>query len=213
MITYKDINRLIDDERFKNSNTVFKNLKHSVKIMMRGNSNLSVSISFGTNGLSLGLNITKLLYFIGKPFIIAGEIRRFKKDFIKRAFEIYPESLNEKLDFECLIASDYFWIEENKEKIEFLKNVVLQYLTDSKVKEIILDYCPKDMSNEEKDFKYKKVVKLVEETFVYEITKILQSSKKDMDNDYYSYILNTGDFDKIYLKSASSGLLTDNTEE
>lgn len=210
MIDCKKINCMKNDKRFKSSNALFKHLKYSMNIIKENDSGIALSIS--SNGLGLSVNITKLIFFIGKPLIIAHEIADFKLAVITRAFEIYPESLTENIDFGSLITKRYYWIEESYDKLEILKDIIIKYLTDSEIKEIILDYFPENMSYEEKDLKYKRVIRSIKNNFNDEMSKVLKMSKVCMDSKYYMHTLNTEEADEIYLQNAYNGSLTNGME-
>lgn len=196
MLKYSEINKLVNDKTFKSTNCLIKNLLTAIKIIWNdNNTDLSISFTLNENGIGIRIGILKVIYFIFKPIIIAIEIKSFKNEIVKRVFEYYPESENYVLDFESIVkGNNYFWIEEDKDKIQTLENIVLFYLSDPKTKEIILEYASDDI--ECKEDEYRSVLQLVKNDFFTETCKILQSTKEDLNNEYYKYILKNEDIIK-----------------
>lgn len=210
MLDYRKIDQLANNKEFKQSNNLFKNLKHSTKLIM--NNELDLSINVSDSGLGLEANILKFIFFICKPVFLAVEIRRFKQEIIKRAFIIYPELGSERIDFDSIIAKDYYWIEKEPEKLKFLKNIIVQYLTDPQVMKIILENSSDYISNEDMIQKYNDVIKLVKREFKNEISKSYRCSRIHLGNEYYEFVLDDEEYGEIYLENAFHGNLTDEKE-
>lgn len=212
MIDFQDISSMENDEEFKKTKKISQNLKHSKKTIQDGKADLSLSFSITPDSFGIGISCKKLIFSIGKRFIIAHEVGVFKCEVIKRAFEYFPEHDEKHIDFESIIASDYFWLEEDFEKMELLKNIIKQYLTDARNKSMIIGYCSNNITIEEKSDRYDKVVDLIDREFSREIGNIIKRSQRDMSNKYYKYIVETEKVDKILVDAATKGYLTTDVE-
>lgn len=203
MFTDENLQELHQDEKYKRSNNLFTNLKHSVFIVKNGNGYFSLSMSTSPN-ISLSVNLVKFLWFILKYFYITKELVDFRKKVLEYVLHDYYDS---KFDFiRNFMNNSNKWIEYNDEKLLIIKNLCIEYLSDVNNRLIFIKYSPQNRERSERTLI--ETISLLDKLFEKAIHK---SKFQQLFRLSYEYLLtnNTGEELQYILRNAmESGNLT-----
>lgn len=203
MLDLQEVIELKDDKQYKKTTHIFYNFKFTKGLTT---SSLVPNISFSLNtNMIATLGLSQVLFAnLFKRFIIAKEIGEIRNKIIETV-------INNTLQIDNLsdfFESNYLWFEDCDAKIELLKSITHDFLSDSKIENIIFSKC-KHLSYEQKVTEYNKLLKEISN--LYSIATINSKSNKIIKNqdDYYNYICRSGLEVDVVSRHQNFGILTD----
>jgi hypothetical protein len=148
MLTIEQICSLRNNRQYKETRSITYNWKYSATIV--GSPNFCISdLKIDGKPWEHGNLILKIFIWMSKRFFISHEIGEFRNAVIER---ILDSSLRDDFDICILIKSNMKWVEAKSTKMEYIRKITEEFVTDSKIQLIIFNIINITEKNERKIF-------------------------------------------------------------
>jgi len=128
MFTDKEIIDLHKDKKYKKTNSFLKNVGLSHTVIKAGLGGVSISISPATGTISFSVAIISWFWKFLRYRFITNEITNCRSKIIEgllnKDFMVSPERL-----IKGSIGTGNMWLEYNKDKINFMENACIEYIS------------------------------------------------------------------------------------
>ena len=160
MLNPIELNGLIEDKDYKKTKKISYNLKHIDGLLKP--SLVSPNLSFSVNSnLVATFGVTKAIFVkLFKAFFLAYEIGKIRNEIVERALNNSIEQWNIR-DF-C--SERCYWFEDDSKKIELMKKITKQFLTNSQIQTIIYNHCT-HLNSSEKNRYFNELLEKVDKKF------------------------------------------------
>ena len=140
--------------------------------------------------------IRKIIIWMGKRYFISREICEFRNAVIER---ILDSSLGYDFDIDTFIRPKMKWIETKSKKIEYLKRLTIEFVTDSENESLFFNIAKITDENEKKRF-MDELIEKINHVFNNKIADIMKKIILSSEMDYILFIRINEQFVTEHLK-------------